>query len=315
MRPSWLDPSRAKGGEHHLCSWRPAGRRDSQSNTAQNKSRKSLARDNVTGRRRQSRLEDLMSGAGTDNQKDLLAMPITGLNSLFSDYMLRGATRNSLDFCVWNCRGLACRSNNMLLENDFLNVTQNADTILLSETWSSEEQDIHLDGYRATICHRENILANARWPSGGIAAFVKEDVLDLVEVIKTVGDLYLWLKIKTDDHYLFVAFLYIPPGSLDRDQTQDNVFDLLMRDIVSYKFEYGQNSAFGTCGDTNLHTGLELDLVRDNNTHFVPLFNEYSPEEELERFSKDEKCKPKGCIRLHYCQETGQRILKIENAA
>ena len=136
---------------------------------------------------------------------------------------------SELDFVCWNARGLACKSNNKINEKDFKKMTKNADIIFVCETWSEPEQVIALQGYDITLCHRPK-SKNATHASAGIAAIVKSELSSLVEVYKTVGDLYMWLQIKCIDHQLFVSFLYIPPGKLESDTSEDTVFDQLLRD-------------------------------------------------------------------------------------
>ena len=216
---------------------------------------------------------------------------------------------DGIDFCTWNCRGLACKSNNKLLEPDFLHATRNADVILLSETWSKESHDIVLPGYQATVCHRPGTHRKAVRASGGIAALISNYFIDKVEVVETFNDLYMWLRINCDDHYFLLVFVYIPPGSLNRNRDRDNIFELLIHNAVRFRAEYGANTAFGTCGDTNLRTGTEDDLVRGDNDRIGLLFDEYVVDEVMIRHSLDKLCKPEGRIQLNYCKEVGQRIL------
>ena len=146
---------------------------------------------------------------------------------------------------------------------------------------------------------------------GGIAAIVKSELSSLIEVYKTVGDLYMWLRIKCIDHQLFVSFLYIPPGKLESDISEDTVFDQLLRDQALIRSKYSPDVAFATCGDTNLHTGTEDDMVPGDGSDRGPVadIDGYIADEYLPRYSKDSTCTRAGRIQLSYCQEGNLRIL------
>ena len=85
------------------------------------------------------------------------------------------------------------------------------------------------------------------------------------------------------------------------NSNEDTVFDMLLRDQAQIKSKFGPNVAFGSCGDTNLHTGTEDD--------FVPGDINYEEDIPLKRFSKDPLCTSSGRVQLSYCQEGNFRIL------
>ena len=222
------------------------------------------------------------------------------------DYELK---YTELSFAVWNVRGLACKTNNKLIETDFRKATRDADIILISETWGKPSQNIQLDGYEVILCHKVNTDPREKRGSGGIAALIKTKVFPKINVYKSFKDLYMWLQVKCINHTLFISFMYVPPGSVVNNSNEDTVFDMLLRDQAQIKSKFGPNVAFGSCGDTNLHTGTEDDFVPGDDGRYAPLYINYEEDIPLKRFSKDPLCTSSGRVQLSYCQEGNFRIL------
>ena len=176
--------------------------------------------------------------------------------------------RIELKFCLWNIRDLASKCNDKTRENGFHRAIDKAGILLLCETWSSPNQPINIEGFQATICHQEKVHVNARRASGGIAAFIRNDLTKLVEMVKTYRDLYMWLQINLGSHHFMLSFMYIPPGSINsnnevlnflrntQNEVQEPVFekldiDFTMKELKAAIKDLGNNKAAGQDGLVN----------------------------------------------------------------
>ena len=176
-----------------------------------------------------------------------------------------------MNFAIWKAHGLACKSNNKLVENDFRKLINDADIIFVSETWGAPDQDIRLKGYDVHLFNRESKHPRVNRYSGGIALLIKESVSSKVEIYKSHKDLYVWANIKCVDHHLFVSFMYIPPNKLENNQADETVFDTLLKDQALINSQFS-DVAVAACGDTNLRTGEEDDFIPGDGAKYLFIY-------------------------------------------
>ena len=93
---------------------------------------------------------------------------------------------SKLSFRAWNSNGLSSKSIGDKWQNiDFLNMSNNFDFIILSETWKCT--DVEISGYRSVIQDAINSKKGGR-NSGGIVLLYKNALHDWMSVVKKSPD-------------------------------------------------------------------------------------------------------------------------------
>ena len=166
-----------------------------------------------------------------------------------------------ISFCTWNINGIQSRiigdKTNCI---DFLDIINNHDFIVLTETWKPSIPNI--EGY-SCISLKELSKTNKRF-SGGISLLFKECYKNMVEFVKSSNN-FLWCKISKRllhlQNDLFVCGVYIPPeGS---KYFNDDTFDNLETDIEYFS----SKGNVILLGDFNARTGKDKGVVsKDGNT-------------------------------------------------
>ncbi len=136
-----------------------------------------------------------------------------------------------------------------------------ADAALLSETWSTDENNISLTGY--TTIHKKRSVANirARRGTGGLAFVVKNELLVnyTVKQIYIDRDEVIVLKLvhKLTGFTLMLLGVYLPPETSVYSQDPDQFFESL----VSFLYEHCNEDLTVLFGDINARISDKKDYI------------------------------------------------------
>ena len=163
-----------------------------------------------------------------------------------------------LRICSWNIYGL----NHGKLHKDMLLYLESFDIISMQETWLTESSDIEIDGFNHYKVIRTGIDPNAPRGSGGISVFIKKSLDFSVNILKSVDDNLLWLKIENKEGVSFaLCSVYIPPEGSSALVGKEDLF-LKLSDSISY---FKQQFNVIVLGDFNARTRCKLDFIDQNN--------------------------------------------------
>ena len=200
------------------------------------------------------------------------------------------------------------------MSDEFIEIFQNNDFVLLTETWLNELCDVSVQGYHLYQLNREDKKHNTKRDSGGIALYIRNELCHYCELVKKDSDDIIWLKINksllnlADDLYLCLCYI-IPAGSTREGLTENNVLDRISDFIVQLANETNNCYNILICGDFNSRTGSEHDFVIfDNNDNIEVLPEDYVLDEYISRPSQDKIINTNGRKLLDFCKLNGLRI-------
>ena len=221
-----------------------------------------------------------------------------------------------MTFTLLNVQGLVTKNVNKLELADFKTYFNNSDFIFFTETWSSEEVDLAVEGFINYSLHRTDLSPHAKRKSGGICCYIKNECADAVKLVKTHSDDIMWLRFagrlfnRTDD--LFIALCYLIPEGSSRMELADVVlYDRLLQDILNFLDETNDRCCFLCLGDFNSRVGHLPDFVEHDNydpyVHVLP--DDYTNDMFLPRNSQDTIVNRNGKLLIDFCKESGLRII------
>lgn len=109
--------------------------------------------------------------------------------------------------------------------------------------------------------NRKYIHKNARNGSGGVGFLIHKRILEdfYVSVLNNSYDGILWLEMKhkTDDIYLFPCVCYLPPENSSRYSDVNTFFDTLLQNV----YEYQNKGLIFLCGDFNSRCSDNEDFI------------------------------------------------------
>lgn len=162
------------------------------------------------------------------------------------------------------------------LEDDSLRNVMTSDIVFLSETHASSNDVLFYAGYKCFTNCRKSETNRVR---GGLATFVKKEILQGVKVIdKSMSDL-MWIKLDKNffglEKNLFLCSLYIPPYNSSytlRTNCDKQIFDKLEHDITKYSLE----GNIALMGDLNAHINVKdsdffTNEIDDSLDDFLPI--------------------------------------------
>lgn len=176
----------------------------------------------------------------------------------------------------WNVNGLFKKSTSQKLckldDNNFSKYMQ-SDIICLSETHAHSKDILQYVGYKCCMNCRDN---NSKKPSGGLATFIKRNIVHGIQLIdKSVKDM-LWFKLDKGffklPSVLYLCFVYISPKNYSytlKTNCDRIIFEKLERDIS----KYNQSGDIMVMGDLNAHiNGDEQDYIVNDSDDFLDDF-------------------------------------------
>ena len=222
---------------------------------------------------------------------------------------------NKLSLAFWNIDGLYSRKfdGTRQCKLDFEELSSDLikhDIIFLAETHCSYKDTPSLANFKITHNIRPK-HPRAGKHSGGLAVCIKQNISKGVSFLPTTNSEYMWIKLSKKffrmDKDLFVAVVYICPSSSTFGKRNDNLFDLLESDILSFK----QHGNVILCGDFNASTNTEADFCSDDSINdILNLQLNYVQDQHLPRRSLDSSpIDTNGKQLLGMCRASGLRIL------
>lgn len=222
----------------------------------------------------------------------------------------------NLRFALLNVQGLISKRINKLKSKEVSTIFQNNDVVLFTEVWSSEIQDLSVDGFECFPLHRTTCKPNAKRNSGGIAIYIRNELVTNDILFHVSEDDIIWLRIsgsKVNLQYdLFIGLTYIIPELSSRQSMVDiSTFDRLTDSIVKINNLTNERCNIILAGDFNSRTSDNADFVvfdSDANIHVLP--DDYVSDQFLPRVSQDKgHLNSNGTYLLDFCKQTGLRIL------
>ena len=231
-------------------------------------------------------------------------------------------SENSTSF--YNIDNLKCASLNVcglkrrLNYPEFYTLINKFDIFCVNETKLDNSDIISVQGYTFMSQPRKQRYLRK---SGGIGAFVKNDLFQHISVIETESDYILWFKLSKTlthtDEDIFFGAVYLPPTE-SRFNTQDEL-DLFEVEILNMSVQH--KYVFLT-GDFNARTQTLEDFLDADDflvRHFdfdVSMQEFYNASSLLSKFnmnrkrsSKDKKINNEGRLLLNICKSSNTFIL------
>ena len=171
-------------------------------------------------------------------------------------------------------------------------------------------------GYQHFKLNRTLKKRGTKRDSGGIIAYVRNELVTDTTLFLQDSDDILWLKLEgrlfnlTNDVFICLAY-NVPEGS-SRQGLLDNVnlFDRLSDHRIHIKNLTDNRCQFLLCGDLNARTSDFPDFVQDDTAaHIHALPDDYCTDIPLKRVSEDRGFNRFGSELLDFCKQTGMRIL------
>ena len=145
----------------------------------------------------------------------------------------------TMRFGIWNIKGLISKKENKLENAEFLSAIENMDIFMLSETWLYPDDQLSLPGYTIWNSARQELHKNAKRSSGGLALFIRNELVDMVTIVKEYEDKYTWISfsntVENNNIEWFIAFVYIIPENSSRESGYELIFARLENDIIEIK--------------------------------------------------------------------------------
>ena len=124
----------------------------------------------------------------------------------------------TLEFCSWNIHGYKSRQiGAKLLDQDFLKIIGNVDSLGITETHGHDEilEELNIPGFiRISYKNRKKNLKSGT-SSGGIAIFTKVHTSKMFSVMKTDNQDSIWVKLKKElsgeENDIYIGTYYISP--------------------------------------------------------------------------------------------------------
>ena len=167
-----------------------------------------------------------------------------------------------------NINGLKSKESHKFDNHDLIESIQNSHIICLSETHTSQDDVIHVPGYRT---HHISRKKHKRAPkaSGGLVLLIKEDVKNGVKV-EYVNSEMLWVLLDKSFFHLrkdiHIACVYFSPRSSSIHlQNQVDIMEVLENEIV----KKSQSGKVMLIGDMNARTGDLPDVITGKNLNNI----------------------------------------------
>ena len=180
----------------------------------------------------------------------------------------------------WNIHGIFCNLNgftyNKLNDPEFLEHTSKYHIFGLIETHhiSEDIDQLQLLGFKCfQTCRKKQKVGRKH---GGLAVYVKENIIAGVQKVPTQGSETIVLKLKGDffklANDLYILFSYcVPSNSSFAVRTQFDPFSDLEQKIASL----GSGSSLICLGDYNARTGDMLDFIENEDNYDITLPSNY----------------------------------------
>ena len=189
--------------------------------------------------------------------------------------------KQGLKILSWNIQSPSTTEGNKFDNKSFQKIINDHDLVCLQEI----RRDVHLTGFRS--------LCNTRsdQKSGGVGILIKNNLIEGVELIKNLENSdYLICRLDKDFFNLskdiFLINSYIKPYNSSATTQVNNGKETLniLEDVIN---DLRQDGEVMLCGDFNARIGQQTGMTQNESTDFVPLPDDYEPDDFSLRFSQD----------------------------
>ena len=144
----------------------------------------------------------------------------------------------NLRFTHLNVQGLASKRLNKLHSDFFVNLFENNDILLFTETWASEMTELDFKDFEYIPLHRTEIHRSARRDSGGLIIYIRSCYFKGVEQLCKDADDIIVLRFDKDffgfDSDLFLMYCYVLPDNSARICLQEtHTFERICDHIIN----------------------------------------------------------------------------------
>ena len=155
---------------------------------------------------------------------------------------------SELKILSWNVEVL---SKSKRANTNFVDFISKYDLICLSESWTSRNSNITLNGYCNPIhSYRRVQNRRAKRNSGGIIIYIKDTIRPGIKLVKNEIDCLVWIMLDKNFFHMendwYLAITYIPPESSNYHTLYDiDIFSKLEEDLCFYKTKGNIVQRFG----------------------------------------------------------------------
>lgn len=212
----------------------------------------------------------------------------------------------------WNIGGVISDAHgNKFEDSELLKAVEGEDLFAFTETQAGKDTELKLPGYVIKRKNRPKSLKAKRY-SGGLALAIKEELASSVEILDSKSDNIMWAKLKclNSDKDFLLGIVYISPMNSSYTKNvlvnQFATWEILTQELAKYKSQF----RIGLVGDFNARTGALSDIIVNDDSKFMDLPDDYSPDKEiLKRQNCDEVINQFGKKLIEICQMSGIRII------
>ena len=201
---------------------------------------------------------------------------------------------NQLSIASLNVCGLKRRAT----YPEFIELVQKFDVLCVNESKLDKYDHIKAPGYTFINVPRKQKFKRK---SGGLGAFIKDDIFQYFKIIESKSDYLFWLKFTGSEIVhdpVIIGIVYVPP--LHSRFYSNDMFEVFDNEIseMSSKFEY-----LYLCGDFNAHTGELVDYT--TNDDFISEYFQFN--EDLTSFVNQKALLLENGIKLKRCSPDSKR--------
>ena len=189
--------------------------------------------------------------------------------------------RNNLKILSWNIQSPSSFEGNKFENSEFLKILVNHDFACLQEI----RRDVHISGFRS-IC---NTRSDKKY--GGVGILIRNELSEGTELIKSMENSdYLVCKLNKEFFNLsqdtFIINSYIKPYNSSSSTKTDNGKESMkhLEDVINDLRQLGD---IILCGDFNARIGQKSGTIEQDSADFVPLPDDYVPDDQSPRYSQD----------------------------
>ena len=191
---------------------------------------------------------------------------------------------DKLSVSFWNIRGLTY---DKLTDEDFKKYLK-TDVIAFTESFAEEQSKLSLAGYVVDQSVRKNQNENRRRSSGGIVVYIKSDISQGIDYIKSEHSDIMWLKVKKQffeiENDLFIEVIYISPKNFSNVKHKQDTYQIPEKELS----HYSRQGDIMLGGDFNSRLGKKYtDYIISDTNDYLPVDQDLSLDHDNFRNHKD----------------------------
>ena len=232
-----------------------------------------------------------------------------------SPYQTSSCSMQAISICFWNVHGL----NQEMLSDDICGLyLKKHDIIMFCETWAEPSDSFYIEGFQSINFARNFRHRNAIRGSGGLYLFIRNALVDGIDVLHNIDDLLVWLKLDKNFFGLkrdvYAANCYVVPEN--SPYYRFNTFEIIENEIAKIP----SDCDLLICADFNSHVNTTHDFLEtipgSNDVIDEPMISKdlmsvfEIPPHLKTRVSKDSRpLNNHGKLLLELCKSTGLLIV------